>query len=57
MTHPNFPVEDLEKFAEYMGFNGIDTDLFYESYYKMNNKEYDEYEFIWDESFESIELN
>ena len=57
MTHPKFPVEDLEKFAEYMGFNGIDTDLFYESYYKMNNKEYDEYEFIWDESFESIELN
>ena len=40
-----------------MGFNGIDTDLFYESYYKMNNKEYDEYEFYWDESFETIEMS
>ena len=55
MTHPNFPVEDLEKFAEYMGLNGIDSDLFYESYYKMN-KEDDEYELYWEESFDSVEM-
>ena len=49
MTHPNFPVEDLEKFAEYMGLNGIDSDLFYESYYKMNTEKLEEeYELHWD---------
>jgi len=52
MSHPKFLVEDLEKFAEYMGFNGIDSDLFYESYYKIN-EEGEEYEFYW----ESIELS
>lgn len=55
MTHPKFPVEDLEKFAEYMGLNGIDSDLFYETYYKMN-KEDDEYELYWEESYDSVEM-
>ena len=55
MTYPKFPVEDLEKFAEYMGLNGIDSDLFYESYYKMN-KEDDEYELYWEESYDSVEM-
>tara|TARA_R110002012_G_C11404224_1_gene586183 strand:- start:27 stop:161 length:135 start_codon:yes stop_codon:yes gene_type:complete len=27
---------DLEYFAEYLGLKGIDTDLFYESYYELD---------------------
>lgn len=38
-----------------MGLNGIDSDLFYELYYKMN-KEEDEYELYWEESFDSVEI-
>ncbi len=33
---------DLEAFAEYIGLNGIDTDLFYESYYQIDNGEYED---------------
>jgi len=32
---------DLEYFANHLGFEGIDTDLFYETYYLMDSEEYD----------------
>ena len=41
-----FPTnEDMEEFAsEYLGLSGCDADMFYESYYKMNdNDSMDEY--------------
>ena len=34
-------MDDLEKFAEYLGLTGIDSDLFYESYYGIDNEEYE----------------
>ena len=41
--------DDLLKFAEYLGMTGIDADVFYESYYKLDNRDleldyYDDYE-------------
>ena len=35
--------DDLLAFAKHLGFDGIDGDLFYESYYQLDNEEY-EYE-------------
>ena len=51
MTTYDFTISDLEKFAEHMGFDGLDTDVFYESYYNMTD-ESDDYEAQWDESME-----
>ena len=44
--------DDLLKFAEYLGMSGIDTDVFYESYYNLDNDSIeryyeDEYEVRW----------
>ena len=33
---------DLQDLAEYLGLTGIDGDLFYESYYGIDNKQYEE---------------
>ena len=34
---------DLEDFASYMGLTGVDSDMFYETYYNLNvDDEYDE---------------
>ena len=33
---------DLSELAEYLGLTGIDGDLFYESYYGIDNKGYEE---------------
>ena len=33
---------ELQDFAEYLGLKGIDSDLFYESYYKLDSDSYDE---------------
>ena len=35
--------DDLLNFAKYLGFEGLDGDLFYESYYQLDNEDY-EYE-------------
>lgn len=35
--------EDLLQFAEYLGLNGIDADLFYESYYNLDNRDVESY--------------
>ena len=34
--------DDLLDFAKHLGFDGIDGDLFYESYYQLDNDEYEE---------------
>ncbi len=39
-------------FAEHLGLDGIDADLFYESYYGLNGDEYD-YEHLIEEQYES----
>ena len=54
MTTPNFKDSDLETFAKFMGFEGIDSDLFYESYYNIC-QEYEQYEGEWEYAAESIE--
>jgi len=33
---------DLERFSEYLGFIGIDADLFYEAYYLKDSEEIEE---------------
>jgi len=43
MSDSRIDNDDLETFARHLGFNGIDTDLFYETYYLMDSDEYDEY--------------
>ena len=45
---PRFNNSDLEKFAEYLGLEGIDSDVFYESYYAMGTEDYDDYEIAWE---------
>jgi len=45
----SFHQDDITQFAEYMGFTGIDSDLFYESYYQLDNEEY---ESVIEESYE-----
>ena len=42
MTHQDFLNEDLELFADYLGLDGIDADLFYESYYQLKNEDIEE---------------
>ncbi len=39
-------------FAEYLGLDGVDADLFYESYYDLNSDEYD-YENLIEEHYAS----
>ena len=36
---------ELERFAEYLGVSGVDTDLFYEVYYQLDSAEMDIEEF------------
>ncbi len=42
-----FHQSDFEKFANYLGLDGIDADLFYEAYFDLN--EDDEYEMVLEE--------
>ena len=43
---------DLSELAEYLGLTGIDGDLFYESYYGIDNNTYEE-ELAWEEHEDS----
>ena len=36
--------DDLDEFAKYLGFEGLDSDLFYENYYGLNEDCYDDIE-------------
>ena len=50
----SFHQDDIIEFAEYMGMKGIDSDLFYESYYQLDNEEYEhDYDNVIEESYES----
>ena len=40
--------DDVLEFAKHLGFDGIDKDLFYESYYQLDNEDY-EYEEAYDD--------
>ena len=35
-TSTVFPITDVEDFASYLGLDGTDADMFYESYYNIN---------------------
>ena len=39
-----FPISDVEDFASYLGLDGTDADMFYESYYNLNIEDWD-----WDD--------
>ena len=40
MTHQDmFKATDIENFANHLGLDGLDADLFYESYYSINEDE------------------
>ena len=46
--------EDVLSFAEHLGFKGVDSDLFYESYYQLDNEEYEyDYENVFEDCYES----
>ena len=42
MTNFDLSNSDLEKFSEYLGFKGIDADVFYETYYQINTDDCDQ---------------
>ena len=44
-------MSDFDSFAEYLGFKGIDADMFYELYYDLDTEEY-EYELVMEECVE-----
>ena len=52
MTDPRFQNSDLEAFAEYLGIDGLDFDVFYETYYELQdeNQEHDDYELAWEQA-------
>lgn len=43
--------DDIIEFAEAMGLTGIDSDLFYESYYNLDNRDL-EREYDYDDYYE-----
>ena len=46
--------DDVLSFAEHLGFKGVDSDLFYESYYQLDNEEYEyDYEGAIEECYDS----
>ena len=55
MDDIEFPLTDLECFAKHLGLSGADYDLYYESYYEMDEVEYDDIESHWEGVLESIE--
>ena len=51
-----FPVTDLEDFASYLGLDGMDADIFYESYYNLNiDDEWDDDEYREENKFVNYE--
>lgn len=49
MTDLDLSNSDLEKFSEYLGFKGIDADVFYETYYQLDTAKFDDMieEYLW----------
>ena len=49
----DFSSEDVLAFAKHLGLDGVDGDLFYESYYQLDNKDYEyDYDGVIEESYE-----
>ena len=44
-------MDDFENFASYLGFTGVDSDMFYEAYYELTTDD-EEYETAMEESYE-----
>ena len=54
MSDPNLN-DDVLDFAKHLGFTGVDEDLFYESYYQLDNDDYEyDYDGVIEESYEGI---
>lgn len=34
-------MSDFDRFAQYLGLDGVDTDMFYEAYYEFDPEEYE----------------
>ena len=49
MTDLDLSNSDLEMFSGYLGFKGIDADVFYETYYQLDTEEFDDMieEYLW----------
>ena len=48
----DFDNDDLDQFADYLGLKGVDGDMFYESYYKLNvNDEWTEDEYRQEDKY------
>jgi len=46
--------EEIAAFANHLGFDGVDEDLFYESYYQLDSDEYEyDYDEVIDQSYDS----
>lgn len=53
LSHSDFLTDDINDFAEFLGLDGIDGDLFYETYYHLNiNDYYDEDDYRETNKFE-----
>ena len=49
MTDPRFKNSDLEEFAEYLGIDGLDFDVYYETYYELQSQD-DDLELAWEQA-------
>ena len=49
MTTPRFQNSDLEGFAEYLGIDGLDFDVYYETYYELQSQDED-IELAWEQA-------
>jgi len=49
MTDPRFQNSDLEGFAEYLGIDGLDFDVYYETYYELQSQDED-IELAWEQA-------
>jgi hypothetical protein len=46
LTPDSFRSSDMDDFAKFLGMDGLDADMFYESYYQLNvDDEYEEDEY------------
>jgi len=52
MCYVSFNNSDLEEFSSYLGFEGIDADVFYESYYNLVEDQEEIEDLVWSEDLE-----
>ena len=47
--------DDVLAFAKHLGFTGLDGDMFYESYYQLDNDDYEcDYDGVIEEQYETF---